>query len=99
MATIKVSTDVLREKARLIRALLEESKTTHQQLWTRISAQAGMLPNDLTDTHIGANNPWNSAVEACYANYYQLALAMEAAADAYERGDKHVQISFSTSSS
>jgi uncharacterized protein YukE len=98
MATITVSTEMLREKARLIRELLDESKITHQQLWAQISAQAGMLPRDLRATHIYANSPWNKAVEASYENYYQLALNMEAAADAYEQGEQNLQISFTPSS-
>jgi uncharacterized protein YukE len=94
MASFTVSTAVLREKARLIRTLLETSKATHQSLWQQMANTAGTLPSDIHATHEYANNPWNSAVETHYQNYYQLALAMEAAADAYERGDKNVQLSF-----
>ncbi|BCL80907.1 hypothetical protein ccbrp13_33720 [Ktedonobacteria bacterium brp13] len=97
MTTITVSTKVLREKARLIRSLLDESKTAHQNLWGQMSATAGMLPSDLCSTHEYANNPWNSAIATHYENYYQLARAMEDAADAYERGDKNYQISFTPS--
>lgn len=94
MATITVSPEILREKARMIRALLDERKAEHQQLWAQMSTQARQLPADITASHFYANSPWNHAVEAHYANYYQLALNMEAAADAYERGDKAAQISF-----
>ncbi|HEU5381123.1 MAG TPA: hypothetical protein VFV38_37340 [Ktedonobacteraceae bacterium] len=94
MATITVSPDLLREKARLIRALLDERKAAHQQLWTQISANARLLPIDLTASHLHANVPWHRAVEEHYANYYQLALNMEAAADAYERGDTDIGTSF-----
>lgn len=98
MATITVSTDLLRAKARIIRALLDEQKAAHQQLWAQISTQASMLPADLRASHAYANNPWNKAVQEHYDNYYQLALNMEAAADAYDRGDKNFQISFTPSS-
>jgi uncharacterized protein YukE len=94
MATITVSPEMLREKARIIRALLNERKAAHQQLWAQMSANARQLPIDLTSTHFYANSPWNQAIEAQYANYYQLALNMEAAANAYERGDYNFQISF-----
>lgn len=93
MATITVSTDMLREKARLIRAWLDQSRIAHQQLWGQISTQASQLPSDLYATHLYANSPWNKAVENFYQDYYQLALNMEAAADAYDRGDKDIQIS------
>lgn len=95
---IKVSPEVLREKARLIRSILDESKTNHQILWGQMSGAAGMLSSDLRSTHEYANNPWNSAFETFYENYYQLAVAMETAADAYERGDKSVQLSFTPTS-
>lgn len=98
MATITVKTAVLREKARLIRELIAESKLAHRQLWSQITTQATLLPRDLTATHNHANNPWNQAVDEFYENYNQLALLMEAAADAYERGDKDIQISFTPSS-
>ena len=94
VAIITVSPDILREKARLIRKLLDENKAAHQQLWLQVSTQVNALPRDLAASHAYANTPWNQAIEEHYANYYQLALSMEAAADAYERGDKDVQISF-----
>ncbi len=94
MATITVSTDVLREKARLLRSLLDERKTTHQNLWRQMTSTADRLPADLHASHDYANMPWNGAVETLYDNYYQLAQAMEAAADAYERGEKDFQLSF-----
>lgn len=94
MAKITVSPAILREKARIIRALLDERKAEHQQLWTQMSNNARLLPTDFTKSHFYANSPWNHAVEEHYANYYQLALNMEAAADAYEHGDYHSQISF-----
>jgi uncharacterized protein YukE len=97
MATITVSPDILREKARLIREVLEESKTAHQQLWSQITMQVCLLPRDLRVSHTYANNPWNKAVEEFYENYLQLALVMEAAADAYEYEDKNIQISFTPS--
>ncbi|HEY1350372.1 MAG TPA: hypothetical protein VGF67_12185 [Ktedonobacteraceae bacterium] len=98
MPVLKVSPETLRAKARLIRSILDESKMNHQILWEQMSGVAGMLPSDLRSTHEYANNPWNSAVEIFYNNYYQLAVAMENAADAYERGDKNVQLSFTPSS-
>jgi uncharacterized protein YukE len=91
MASFNVSPTMLREKARIIRTLLEESQSTHQQLWSQISTQATVLPRGLTASHIYANRPWNNALNKHYANYYQLALRMEAAADAYERGDHDIQ--------
>lgn len=97
MTTIIVSPDALREKARLLRQLLDERKATHQSLWKQLSNVATMLPSDLRSSHDIANSPWNEAVETMYDNYYQLAQAMEAAANAYERGDKNVQISFTFS--
>jgi uncharacterized protein YukE len=97
MATITVDTAMLREKARFIRELLAESKAAHQQLWSQITTQASLLPRDLYATHSYANGPWNKAVEALYQDYYQLALNMEAAADAYDRGEKDFQISFTPS--
>ncbi len=97
MPTITVSPELLREKARLIRNLLEQSQTNHQQIWSQIIGQVSLLPSDLRITHSYANNPWNAAVKTFYANYYQLALHMEAAADAYERGDTDIQLSFTSS--
>jgi uncharacterized protein YukE len=97
MATITVHTEVLRQKARQIRSLLEESKTTHQQLWTQITGNAGQLPPDLASSHDYANAPWNDAVGTHYDNYARLAQMMEEAADAYDRGDKNVQLSFTPS--
>lgn len=64
MATITVSPEILREKARLIRALLDERKAAHQQLWAQMSVQARLLPADITASHFYANSPWNSALEA-----------------------------------
>lgn len=94
MATITVSPEILRQKARLIRKLLDENKIAHQQLWSQLSTQVNMLPRDLVATHEYANDPWHQAIEAHYANYYQFALNMEAAADEYERNEKEVQTSF-----
>ncbi len=94
MATITVHTEVLRQKARQIRSLIEEGKTTHQQLWTQISGHADQLPTDLASAHEHANAPWNDAVGKHYDNYSRLAQMMEEAAEAYERGDKNVQRSF-----
>lgn len=94
MATITVSTDVLREKARLLRSLLDERKVAHQNLWRQMTSTVDKLPADLRASHEYANTPWNSAIETLYENYYQLAHAMEAAADAYERGEKDFQLSF-----
>lgn len=97
MATITVHTEVLRQKARQIRSLLEESKTAHQQLWTQITGNASRLPSDLASSHDYANAPWHDAVGTHYDNYTRLAQMMEEAADAYDRGDKNVQISFTPS--
>ncbi len=94
MATITVHPEVLRQKARQIRSLLEESQTTHQQLWTHISGNADQLPSDLASSHDYANAPWNDAVGKHYDNYARLAQLMEEAADAYEREDKHFQHTF-----
>ena len=94
MPTIIVSPQELREKARLLRNLLDERKTTHQNLWRQMELTANMLPSDLRASHHYANNPWNEAVETTFANYYQLALNMEAAADAYEQGDHNIAITF-----
>jgi len=97
MATITVHTDVLRQKARQIRSLLEESKTAHLQLWTQITGNANQLPSDLASSHDNANAPWNDAVGKHYDNYTRLAQMMEEAADAYDRGDTNVQLSFTPS--
>lgn len=94
MPTITVSTSVLREKARLIRKLLEENKAEHQQLWNQISAQVSLLPRDLRSSHAVANTPWSRFTEEFYDNYLQLAIAMETAADIYEGGETDIQISF-----
>jgi uncharacterized protein YukE len=94
MPTITVSPQELRETARFLRTLLDERKTMHQSLWRQMELTASMLPSDLRGSHHYANNPWNEAVETTFANYYQLALNMEAAADAYERGDHNVEVSF-----
>ena len=98
MPTINVSPEVLREKARLIRALLEQSKMDHDSLWGQINTQVSLLPKDLRASHAHANNPWHAALTTFYENYLQIALAMEAAADAYEQGDHNSQISFTPSS-
>src|SRR5215469_16360042 len=94
MATITVHTEVLRQKARLIRSLLDESQTAHQQLWTQITSNASQLPSDLASSHNYANSPWNSALGTHHDNYTRLAQAMEDAADAYERGEHNFQLSF-----
>lgn len=91
MDKFNVSPAMLREKARLIRTLLEESKANHQQLWTQISTNAGMLPRSLAASHSYANSSWHKAVNAHYEHYHQLALNMEKAADAYEKGDHTVK--------
>ena len=98
MPTITVSPEVLREKARLIRALLEQSKIDHDALWGQINAQVSLLPKDLRASHAHANNPWHAALTTFYENYLQIALAMEAAADAYEHGEQTIQISFAEDS-
>ncbi|HEY7415560.1 MAG TPA: hypothetical protein VH593_10235, partial [Ktedonobacteraceae bacterium] len=64
------------------------------QLWTQITGNAGQLPSDLVSSHDYANAPWNNAVGTHYDNYTRLAQAMEEAADAYERGEKNFQLSF-----
>jgi uncharacterized protein YukE len=94
MTKIIVSPEALREKARLLRQLLDERKMAHQNLWNQLSNVASTLPADLRASDEIANSPWNEAIGTIYDNYYQLAQAMEKAADAYERGDKNVQISF-----
>ena len=94
MPTITVSTSVLREKARLIRLLLEENKLEHLQIWNQISAQVSLLPRDLRASHAFANNPWHRAAQEFYDNYSQLAAAMEAAANAYDNGETEIQFSF-----
>lgn len=94
MTTLTVSPELLREKARLIRALLEQSQMDHESLWHQMNAQVGLLPSDLRSSYARANNPWNKALATFYENYLQLAIAMEAAADAYEQDDKSIQVSF-----
>lgn len=94
MATFTVSTATLREKARLIRVLLEESETSHQQLWAQISAQVTALPRDIAATHFGVNTPWNTAIGGHYENYHQIALNMGTAADEYEKDEQDVKNSF-----
>lgn len=81
MTTIIVSPDMLREKARLIRRLLDERKIAHQNVWNQLSNVASTLPADLRQSHEIANSPWNDAIGTIYENYYELAQAMEAAAD------------------
>jgi uncharacterized protein YukE len=97
MATITVSTDVLREKARIIRRVLHDNKIAHQNLWKQMSSSATTLPSDIYASHVHANNLWNSAMEAHYDHYEQLARAMELAADAYDRGDKNFELFFTPS--
>lgn len=94
MPTITVSTAVLREKARSIRTLLDQTKTAHQQLWSQINANNNTLTEDLRGANEQANLPWNTAVETHYERYYRLAQAMENAANAYERDEKNTQASF-----
>ncbi len=93
MTNFSVSTSVLREQAHNLRTLLDERKASHQILWAQLSERANTLPSDLRSSHEIANAPWNSAIETLYENYYQIALCMEAAADAYEHEEKDIQIS------
>ncbi len=93
MTSFSVSTTALREQARILRTLLDERKAAHQSMWGRLSGFADELPSDLRSSHEIANVPWNSELETLYENYYQIALCMEAAADAYERDEKDIQIS------
>ena len=93
MTEFTVSPALLRAKAQLLRKLLDERKATHQNVWEQLSSVAGMLPSDLSSSHAHANVPWNSAIQTLYDNYYELAVCMEAAADAYEQEEKHIQIS------
>ena len=94
MATITVFTATLREKAQAIRSVLDDHKALHQQLWGQIQSDTNSLPSDVRSANEGANAPWNSNVDTHYDHYYQLARAMEIAADAYESGDHNVQLSF-----
>jgi len=98
MPTINVNPAILREKARLIRALLEQSKTDHEILWGQMNTEVSLLPKDLRSSYARANNPWNRALTTFYENYLQLALNMEAAADAYEQEEKNIQTSFNSNS-
>ena len=97
MTSFSVSTAALREQARTLRTLLEDRKAAHQSMWARLSSDADALPSDLRSSHEIANAPWNSAIETLYENYDQIALCMEAAADAYEHEEKEIQISFTQS--
>ncbi len=94
MGDLTVSTVTLREKANLIRTLLEESKMNHQYLWSQISAQVAMLPRDIAATHFHANHPWNTAIGNHYENYHQIASNMHTAADEYQQSDQDVATSF-----
>lgn len=96
MPTLIVSPQQLREAARLLRTLIDERRTIHQDLWRKMELTAQMLPSDVRSSHHFANDPWNEAVEKALTNYYQLALNMEAAADAYEQGDTTIGISFTS---
>jgi hypothetical protein len=91
MATIKVSPETLREKARLIRTLLEENKGNHHYLWTQISGQVTALPRNIAASHYYLNTPWNTAVEDHYDNYHQVGSSMATAADAYEQENQDVK--------
>lgn len=94
MAKISVSTTVLREKARRIRALADQGLAQHRLYWIQMNHTKGQMPKDLCTSHEYANDPWNQAVEAHYGNYYALANNMEQAADWYEVYDQDVQHSF-----
>lgn len=97
MATITVSTQTLRETARVLRNLIDERRAAHRQLWLQTLQTARSLPRDVHAAHAIANNPWLHAVEAQYSNYYALAQAMEDAADLYEHNEINTQISFTPS--
>ncbi|HEU5382350.1 MAG TPA: hypothetical protein VFV38_43610 [Ktedonobacteraceae bacterium] len=94
MASISVSTAILREKARRIRALAEQGLTQHCLYWAQMNTTRDQMPKDLRNSHEYANNPWNQAVEAHYNNYYNLATSMEQAADLYQAHEKDVQSGF-----
>ena len=91
IATIKVSPETLREKAALIRTLVEENKGNHHYLWTHISAQVTALPRNIAASHYSLNTPWNTAVEDHYDNYHQVGSTMATAADAYEQENQDVK--------
>ena len=90
MTEINVSPEMLRAKARAIRAILERSQTEHRVLWDQIQGQVGLLPRDLRLSHTRANHPWQDNVATMYESYLQLAQAMEDAADGYALGDHNV---------
>lgn len=69
MTTIIVSPEALREKARLLRQLLDERKIAHQNIWNQLSNVASTLPSDLRRSHEIANSPWNGAIGTIYDNY------------------------------
>lgn len=94
MGDLTVSTVTLREKANLIRTLLEENKMNHQYLWSQITAQVGALPRDIAATHFHVNHPWHEAIRDHYENYQQIASNMHMAADEYQDSDQDVATSF-----
>lgn len=94
MVEITVSTDLLREKARRIRALVDERLAQHRALWAQMNTTKSRLPSDMRSAHEHANDPWHKAIEAHYTNYYQLAIQMEHAADFYDLNEQKLGDSF-----
>lgn len=94
MPTIKVSSEVLRQKARNIRNLVDQRLSMHTQKVQNLISSQSLLTVDFSGTHTEITEAWDQAAKAIYQRYYNLAARLEEAAAEYEGNEVDTKSSF-----